>query len=116
MTDKTITEEDFDEVNREVLNRALQLALPEDEQAHKDQIKSMLAEDGWYYASSFAAYGQQCRALGLTPWESPPCHCDEDNPRERDHNGVRSLKRMLSHGVSRWDPYPVAAIEATRTK
>jgi hypothetical protein len=110
MTD--YTEDDFDAVDREALNRALQLTLAEGEQGRAEQVRSMLTEDGWYYAASFCAYHQQCQALNLKPWESPPCHVDGDKFRDRDHDAVRLLKRMLSHGISRYDPTPIDSIEA----
>lgn len=104
------TEDDFDAVDREALNRALQLTLAGDEPGRADQVRSMLTDNGWWYAASFCAYHQQCRMLNLAPWQSPPCHVDEDSPRDREHDAVRLLKRMLSHGVSRWDPDPIGAI------
>ena len=116
MTEPKYTDDDFDAVDREALNRALQLTLAEDEHGRAEQLPSMRPNDGWWYAASFCASHRQYAALNLKPWQSPPCNVDEDNPRERDHNAVRVLKRMLAHCVSRWDPDPVAAIEATRTK
>ena len=106
------TEDDFDAVDREALIRALQLTLSDDESGRAEQVCSMLTDDGWWYAASFCASHRQSAALNLKPWESPPCDADEDNPRGRDRDAVRLLKRMLSHGVSRYDPTPVDSIEA----
>ncbi len=111
MTDMLI-EEDFDLIDREALNRALEVTLAEDEQGRSEQVRSMLTDDGWWYASSFCAYHQQCKALNLKPWESPPCHVDLEDRRCREHGAVRLLKRMLSLGISRYDPTPLKSIEA----
>lgn len=104
-------EDDFDAVDREALGRALQLTLAGDDQGRAQQVRSMLVEDDWWYAASFCAYYQQCRALNLKPWESPPCHIDEED-RDRDPDAVRLLKRMLSRGISRYDPTPIDSIKA----
>lgn len=108
------TEVDFDAVDREALNRALQLTLAEDEQGRAEQVRSMLTDDGWWYAASFCASHRQCAALNLKPWESPPCHVDEDDPRDRNRDAVRLLKRMLSRGISRYDPTPLESISTKR--
>lgn len=110
MTD--YAEDDFDAVDREALNRALQLTLAEDEQGRVEQVRWMLTDDGWWYAASFCASHRQYATLNLKPWQSPPCDVDDDNPPDRDHDAVRLLKRMLSHGISQYDPTPIASIEA----
>jgi hypothetical protein len=108
-----LTEEDFDVVDREALNRALELTLAEDEPGRSEQVRSMLTDDGWWYASSFCAYHQQCKTLNLKPWESPPCHVDQDNPNDHPE-AVRLLRRMLKYGISRYDPTPIDSVKEKR--
>jgi hypothetical protein len=119
MTDEMITEEDFDEIDREALNRALQMSLDGADRDHAQQVREELSELGWWEATTTAVYHHQCKTLGLKPWESPPCHCNDDDSKERkerDHAAFQLLKRMLAHNVSKWEPDPVAAINATRSK
>jgi hypothetical protein len=110
MTD--YTKDDFNVVDRAALDRAIELTLAEADRVQ--QVRNMLAERGWWEAASFCAYHQQMKALALRPWESPPVHVDENNPRERDYDAVRLLKRMFSNGVSQYDPTPIDSIAAAR--
>lgn len=105
-----LTEEDFDVVDREALNRALKLTLAQDEAGRREQVHSMLVDDGWWYAASFCVYHRQCEALNLKPWESPPCHVDEDDPYDHP-KALGLLKRMLSYGMSRYDPTPIDSLK-----
>jgi hypothetical protein len=76
----------------------------------RDHIDSMAAK--WYAAARFAAYSVQIDSLHLRPWESPPCVVDEDSPEPGDEVAANFLRRMLALGISRFDPDPLAAIEA----
>jgi hypothetical protein len=60
-----------------------------------------------------AAYRAQIRALGLKPWQSPPCCYDPDETgRNRDDRVmINLLRRMLAAGVSRWAHDPLAELE-----
>jgi hypothetical protein len=60
-----------------------------------------------------AAYRAQIRALGLKPWQSPPCCFEpDDEGRNRDDLVmINLLRRMLAAGVSRWAHDPLAALE-----
>jgi hypothetical protein len=112
-TTEQYTEADFHEVDREALNRALSLTLAERDQDRVAQVKRMLKEDGWYAAASFAAYHRQTDALGLEPWQSPPCAVIENDPQIE---AVKLHRRMISYGVSIYDPDPIAAIEARQRR
>lgn len=113
MTDK-LTEADFNEVDREALNRSLQIILNGKDEGRAEQVRAFMTESdadpayGWWYAASFCASLCQDRALGLKPWQSPPWDADEDGHADEE----RLLKRMLSHGVSRYEPDPLTAINA----
>jgi hypothetical protein len=95
-----MTKEVFNEVDRDALNRALQLTLAEEDQSRVEQFNAMLKERGWWSTASFCASHRQSIALGLFPWQSPPCDIDEDEIGIHDFGGAKLLKRMLSHGVS----------------
>jgi hypothetical protein len=112
-----MTENDFGEVDRAALNRSIELTLAENDPGRVEQVKSMLAENGWWSTASFCASHRQSIALGLKPWQTPPCDADEsDVANQHEHAAAKLLRRMISHGVSRYDPDPITAIEATRTK
>ena len=72
----------------------------------------MLEDRAWETVAKFAIYCCQGRSLHLAPWQDPPCHGDA--PAEWcDPDAKKLLQQMLAHGVSRWHPDPLAAIEAT---
>jgi hypothetical protein len=97
---------------------ALMLALEQarEDADHATQIATKLDEDGWQEAAEFAAYCCQSRALRLRPWEEPPLVVDEHDEHERDADAQKLLREMLALGVSRYDPDPVAAIEAAKQR
>jgi hypothetical protein len=65
--------------------------------------------------AKFAAYCCQRRALHLAPHETPPCHVERLNKLEPQERKPAELqRRMLKHGVSRWHPYPMAAIATAK--
>jgi hypothetical protein len=72
----------------------------------------MLEDRPWHQVAEFAAYSCQVDALGLKPWQPPPCHVDPDHPEPGDETAAALLQRMLQNGVSRWDPDPMAALAA----
>jgi hypothetical protein len=99
---------------------ALKLAIEIDrkrDHATRRQIDDMLKERPWREVAEFAAYGCQCTALHLKPWQPPPCWAeigDRDNeagPISGRRAAAELLQRMLSLGISRWHPDPVRAIE-----
>ena len=69
-----------------------------------------LKNDPWIDVAQSAAYSVQIKALGLKPWQSPPCVCSPDDPNAREKDGQKLLVRMLDAGLSRWEPDPMAAL------
>jgi hypothetical protein len=107
-------------VDREALTRAIELAKAESP-AQRQQIENMLAKDGWDETARFAVYCCQDRRLKLKPWEMPPCWVRSDPDvllaapvSDHDHRGQRQaallLKRLLTAGLSRYEPDPEAAL------
>jgi hypothetical protein len=88
----------------------------------QQQIDAMLKERPWQDVAEFAAYGCQCDALRLKPWQPPPCWAevdDQDNeagPISGHRAAAELLRRMLALGISRWHPDPLAAIEAAEAE
>ena len=120
-TEAPLTDNDFGEVDREALNRALCMTLDGEDREEAERIKSTLAENGWWAAAWIAAHNQQYRNLGLSPWLRPPCEFDEDGDphrqnRDCDNAPIKLLKRMLSHGLSKWEPDPVNALNNAKKR
>ena len=53
-------------------------------------------------------------SLHLEPWSLPPCHGDSEH--HRDPAARKLLEQMLTLGVSRWHPDPMAAIDEAKEK
>jgi hypothetical protein len=95
---------------------ALELALKlmrEESEGRAQQLALKLAEDGWWSTARFAAYSCQVDSLHLKPWEHPPCWVDDPDDYP-DREAVRLLKRMEAAGISKYDPDPMAALEAAK--
>ena len=105
---------DLDAVDRDALERAMQIA--QRDPLRKEQLQSKLEDEEWTETATFAAYSCQIESLSLKPWQSPPCQIDEDADepdnaeREPDTVGRKLLRQMLRAGVSRYDPDPLAAL------
>jgi hypothetical protein len=106
------------DVDREALERALELARAESPTQCK-QIDGMLAKDGWDRTAEFAAYCCQDGRLKLRPWETPPCWIRGDPEAYlvgtgHDYRGLRQaallLKRLLAAGLSKYEPDPETAL------
>jgi hypothetical protein len=105
------------------LNRTIELALAEKDQARVEQVKWKLQHNDRRETAEFCCYRQQSRDLELRPWESGPAWL---NPEQVDsiiaqgptHNGGYTaavvLKRMLAHGLSKYDPTPRESIDRAR--
>ena len=109
MTEK-LTAGDCNEVDREALTRSLQMILEGHDRGRAEQVQDFLDDKehcGWWYAAHFCASICQSQALGLTPWQSPPCDAEGED-------AARLLKRMLNYGISKYEPDPIAAINAKR--
>src|SRR6516165_2927170 len=99
--------------DRAALDLALQQTLAEKDQSRVDQVRSMLERRTRLEVSQFCSFHRQIAALALKPWELPPCLGDYDGaPGGRDEQAWALLKRMRKAGLSRWDPDPLAAVEA----
>jgi hypothetical protein len=81
------------------------------------QIDRMMASRPFEEVGRFAAYHCQRRNLRLKPWETAPCDAGPHrDPDAVDSHGYAAaaglLERMLAAGLSRWEPDPIAALEA----
>jgi hypothetical protein len=73
------------------------------------ELADLIRERGWDQAARICAHDCQSRALRLPHWsDEVPCQA---SVRGRSR-ASRLLRRMLRRGVSRYDPNPLAALEA----
>lgn len=102
--------DDIDELDRDALQRCMDIAMRDPDRA--EQLKSKL-DDGedWADVADFAAYYVQSRNLHLKPWQEPPSCADEDDPNERDKQAQKLLHKMLKAGLSRFEPDPRGALK-----
>jgi hypothetical protein len=98
--------------DRAALKLALEQTLAEKDQARVAQVRRMLEGRTRLEVSQFCSFHRQIDALGLHPWELPPCLGDMENPNGRDERAWTLLQRMRKAGISRWHPNPLAACEA----
>jgi hypothetical protein len=94
--------------DRKALRRALTLLRAEPEYAA--QIAERLKVEPWEQVAEFAAYNCQCDSLDLKPWQDPPMHA-EIRP---DPDSLALLVKLLGHGLSRYEPDPIAALAEAR--
>jgi hypothetical protein len=101
------------EVDKDALRRAIKMARAESPE-HAGQIDRMMAQ-----GQSFEEIGRSCASgcqrhnLRLKPWESPPIYAElhPDQP-----GATELLNKLLDAGLSRYEPDPIAALEALTTK
>ena len=104
---------DLDAADRDALERCMEIA----KRDRAEQLEGKLLQgDPWIEVAEFASYSCQLHALNLKPWESPPCHADEDDPDERDKKAQHLLRKMLAAGVSRYDPDPLTALAGAKRR
>jgi hypothetical protein len=107
-------------VDREALTRAIALTTErtrdEPRRDGETQIEHMLKNRPWREVGEFAAYGQQMHALQLRPWQHPPCWVGTDDPDPEHAPAVALLKRLLANNLSRFEPDPVAALQAVEAR
>jgi hypothetical protein len=100
------------EVDREAMMRAIEMARQRCA-ADCEQIEEMLRERPRHECGAFAAYSAQCHALGLRPWQTPPCELTDsdraldsvrgdDDPRG-SRAAARLLRRLREVGLSRYE-------------
>lgn len=94
-------------VDREALERCVEIACQDKRAGRAEQIEWMIATNGggWFEAAIFASFCCQMNSLRLKPWESPPVHGREEDPKS-----WRLLQRMLKLGISQFEPDPAAAL------
>jgi hypothetical protein len=103
-------------IDREALERAIAIDRQRD-LATRQQIDEKLEREPWREVAEFAAYGCQCTALHLKPWQPPPCwaHPDDGDGEYGPVMGRRAaaelLRRLLAAGLSRYEPDPVKALD-----
>src|SRR5262245_43141350 len=101
--------------DREALNLAMDIYRAESPVCSQ-HLAAKLKDESWEEVARFAASHCQSQALNLFPWQDPPCWGTGCIGFDPDPDAVRLLEKMLAHGVSRWHPDPLAAIEAAKAK
>lgn len=99
--------DDIDEIDREALERCLAIAC-EDEPYRLERLKS----DPWLEVAEAAAYHCQYESMNLRPWDFPPCWSDVDGTGPAGD----IVRRLKAAGLSRFEPDPLAALEAKRRR
>lgn len=108
------------EADHAALELALSRILGNREHSQHEQIKAKLESEPWADVAAFAASSEQIDALQLKPWQAPPSHIDDPEAvialgtSHPDYKAAKLLQRMLAHGVSKYAPDPLAAIEVAR--
>jgi hypothetical protein len=100
--------------DRAALKECFAIASRDPEMA--EYLRDKVKREGWQDAATFACFGVQRRSLRLRPWQAPPCHCDENDPKESDRTGQLLLQNMLAVGVSRYSPDPVRELKQRKRK
>lgn len=104
MTASTLTK-----IDRAALQRCIDLVLADaSDPGRAEQIRDMLADRTrpWLETARLACSVLQTRALGLKPWESPPC-CSNGEGDEPEHKLARKL---IDAGLSTYEPDPLRAL------
>jgi hypothetical protein len=109
--------------DRAAMRRAIALTRAEDEPRCR-QVDAKLASEPWEEVGGFCAYHCQMRALGLAPWQRPPCLIEDpeavlrasDDGFSGKHNAARLLRQMRKLHISKYDPDPPKAIAAAEAK
>jgi len=107
------------QVDREALERAVEMKRTKASLAERKQIAHMLAEQPWLEVAKFAAYCCQCDSIRPKLWQPVPCWIDDveatlaagDDKIYGYFRATKLLKRMLAAGLSRYEPNPLAALE-----
>ena len=105
-------------VDKEALERAIALALAENDRGRVDQVELKLRTDPWFEVATFCSYHRQMDALKLKPWQIPPCWIEPDDiadiiaagPRDDRYNAAKLAQRLLAAKKSLFEPNPLAAL------
>jgi hypothetical protein len=101
-------DDDYDAIDMDALRRAMEIAARDPDTAQ--QLKSKLdGGEPWTAVAESAAYRCQYMALGLCPWQSPPC-CDHGEA------STELLDEMLAAGISQFEPDPVKALARAKKR
>jgi hypothetical protein len=104
----------LNEIDRDALERALEMARTESE-SERARFDAKLSAEGWYEAARAAVYACQCRTLELKPWQAPPSDAGDvaSDPPRYGHRPeeVALRRRMLALGSSVYEPSPLEALE-----
>jgi len=110
------------DADREALRRAMRMKREFDPR-YRDvtDVEIDAADDEWLWSYGIgASFGLQLNRLQLKPWQCPPCHADDEVSPKGEYGGmpeeVSLLKRMRALGLSRFEPDPLAAIDAAEAK
>jgi hypothetical protein len=96
-------------IDREALTRAIEIARKDRVEAKR--IDERLANgDDWHVVAKSCAFYCQFTALHLAPWQAPPCSADSYPPPMHE-DGKHLLRRLLTAGLSRYEPSPATALE-----
>jgi hypothetical protein len=106
------------EVDREAMARAIDIMLGHHERIYRTDFKRRLegAMEPWANIGRHAASACQCQALGLKPWQQAPCDVQfgEIDAPAFEHRRIAAaaaiLARLLTAGLSRYEPDPVNAL------
>ena len=106
-----------DDVDRDALERCMKIA--QRDPLRTEHLRSKLEDEPWIEVAEFASYSCQIESLSLKPWQSPPCHIDEDavpdnDDREPDTVGRKLLRQMLANNISRFEPDPLTALRRVK--
>ncbi len=102
----------IDPVDLKALRLAVEKVRSSRDKRDREQIEEMIAEREWRDVAEFAAFSCQMNSLHLKPWQTPPCHVEDENePCVGEEEAAKLLRRMLKAGVSRWHPDPLRALE-----
>jgi hypothetical protein len=102
--------------DKEALKRAIKVARAESPE-HAGQIDRWMAQGrSFEEIGRSCAYGCQCRNLRLKPWQSPPMYGDVQPGHEAHADAEVLLRKLLAAGLSRYEPDPLAALEAAATE
>src|SRR5215813_9347600 len=114
-----MTDDVFSEVDREALQRSLDLVLANDRDPGRiKQIKSKLLDCPWRECAELACYVRQIQALQLKPWEAAPSDLNPSDipdilargPTHRDFGAAQLAQRLIAAGRSIFEPDPITAL------
>ncbi|MEZ2143171.1 hypothetical protein AAE026_12770 [Bradyrhizobium sp. DN5] len=108
------------EADQDALELALSRILGNPEHPQHAQVHDKVQSEPWADVAQFAASSEQIDTLNLKPWQSPPSHIDDPDAvvavgtSHPDYKAAKLLQRMQAHGVSKYAPDPVLAIEKAK--